>query len=109
MSHELRTPLNAIIGFSNVLKNQGTLQGNEKKYVEIINSSGNNLLALINNILDLSKIESGYMPLSLKPFDLHDLINELIELMKQRANAKGLSIELEKSPTFPIYIIIPLF
>ena len=72
MSHELRTPLNAVIGFSEVLKERmfGELNDKQAEYVDDIHTSGHHLLSLINDILDLSKIEAGRMELELSEFDL---------------------------------------
>jgi len=97
MSHELRTPLNAIIGFSEVLieKMFGELNDKQLDYLRDIHSSGHHLLTLINDILDLSKIEAGRMELELKRFDLTELLENSLTLVRERASRHGLSLELE--------------
>jgi signal transduction histidine kinase len=96
MSHELRTPLNAIIGFSEVLDARMFGQLNEKQaeYVKDIHESGRHLLSLINDILDLSKIEAGRMELALSPFDLHQLLESATLLVQERAAKHGLTLEV---------------
>jgi signal transduction histidine kinase len=97
MSHELRTPLNAIIGFSEVLSEQMFGDVNEKQleYLNDIHSSGHHLLTLINDILDLSKIEAGRMELELSRFDLGLLLDNSMTLVRERATRHGLALKLE--------------
>ncbi len=97
MSHELRTPLNAIIGFSEVLQEQmfGELNQKQIEYARDINSSGQHLLSLINDILDLSKIEAGHMELSLADFDLPTAIENAATLVRERATRHGVGLEVE--------------
>jgi len=99
MSHELRTPLNAIIGFSEVLKEKmfGELNDKQLEYLEDIYSSGQHLLALINDILDLSKIEAGRMELELSRFHLGVLLENALMLVRERAGRHGLALKLELS------------
>jgi signal transduction histidine kinase len=87
MSHELRTPLNAIIGFSEVLKDQlfGAMNDKQNEYVNDIHGSGHHLLSLINEILDLSKVEAGRMELSISEFDVGNSIDNAVTLIKERA------------------------
>jgi signal transduction histidine kinase len=89
MSHELRTPLNAIIGFSEVLRDglAGELESRQKDYANEIFTSGNHLLALINDILDLSKVEAGKMTLTLEPVGVATLIQAGLQVVKQAAAA----------------------
>lgn len=105
MSHELRTPLNAIMGFSELLRKSPKIIEEQKKTLDIIHKSGDHLLKLINDVLDIAKIEAGKIPLENKAFDLGLLIKESLDLMSQRAEAKGLKIELDQSSSFPRYII----
>jgi signal transduction histidine kinase len=95
MSHELRTPLNAIIGFSDVLLEGMFGETNEKQteYLRDILSSGQHLLSLINDILDLSKIEAGRMELDLTTFDLPTAMDDAILLMRERAGRRGIALE----------------
>jgi signal transduction histidine kinase len=95
MSHELRTPLNAIIGFSEVLTDRmfGTLNEKQEEYLKDIYASGNHLLSLINDILDLSKIEAGRMELELSDFDLPTAIENALMLVRERAGRRSLMLQ----------------
>gem|GEM_PF-216879 len=104
MSHELRTPLNAILGFSQILSSDTALSPKQQEHVAIINRSGEHLLTLINDILSMSKIEAGRMVLNKNQFDLHRLLGSIREMLKLRANAKGLELILHSSPDLPQYI-----
>lgn len=97
MSHELRTPLNAIIGFSEVLleKMFGELNEKQEEYLHDILSSGQHLLALINDILDLSKVEAGKMELEPAVFNLRELLEGSLVMIKERALAHGLTLSLD--------------
>ncbi len=94
MSHELRTPLNSVIGFSEVLRDRmfGDLNAKQTQYVEVILASGRHLLSLINDILDLSKIEAGRMELELAAFDLPLAIQNALTLVSDRAARHGITI-----------------
>jgi signal transduction histidine kinase len=100
MSHELRTPLNAIIGFSEVLIQRmfGELNEQQADYLEDILSSGRHLLTLINDILDLSKIEAGRMELEAAPFSLVAALNNAVTLVRERAMSHGIRLELDVGP-----------
>ncbi|MEO8653029.1 MAG: sensor histidine kinase [Ramlibacter sp.] len=100
MSHELRTPLNAIIGFSEVLSEQmfGDVNDKQKEYLKDIHSSGRHLLSLINDILDLSKIEAGRMELDLAAFNLPLLLDNCSILVRERASRHGLALKLDVEP-----------
>ena len=100
MSHELRTPLNAIIGFSDVLLQRmfGELNDQQADYLQDIRSSGSHLLTLINDILDLSKIEAGRMQLELSPFSLVAALNNAVTLVRERAQSHGIKLELDVAP-----------
>jgi len=97
MSHELRTPLNAIIGFSEVLQEKmfGELTDKQDEYVGDILGSGRHLLSLINDILDLSKIEAGRMELDLADFPLGPAVDNALALVKERAQRHGVSLTSE--------------
>jgi signal transduction histidine kinase len=94
MSHELRTPLNAIIGFSEALTERmfGDLNEKQDEYLKDIYASGHHLLSLINDILDLSKIEAGRMELELTDFDLPQAILDALTLVRERAGRRGLAL-----------------
>jgi signal transduction histidine kinase len=95
MSHELRTPLNAIIGFSEVLNERmfGELNDKQAEYLKDIHASGQHLLSLINDILDLSKIEAGRMELELTRFDLPQAIDNALTLVRERAGRRGIALQ----------------
>jgi signal transduction histidine kinase/putative methionine-R-sulfoxide reductase with GAF domain len=97
MSHELRTPLNAIIGFSEVLSEKLFGEVNEKQldYLKDIHESGRHLLSLINDILDLSKIEAGRMELEVSSFDLPGALSNAMTLIRERAQRHGIALELQ--------------
>ena len=100
MSHELRTPLNAIIGFSEVLLERlfGDLNAKQDDYLKDIHSSGRHLLSLINDILDLSKIEAGRMELDASSFDLASALSNAMTLVRERAQRHGIALELQADP-----------
>jgi signal transduction histidine kinase len=101
MSHELRTPLNAIIGFSEVLleKMFGDVNERQAEYLQDILSSGTHLLSLINDILDLAKIEAGKLDLDLEMCDLPQLLEGSLVMVKERAMAHGIGLSLEIADT----------
>jgi signal transduction histidine kinase len=100
MSHELRTPLNAIIGFSQVLREQmfGEVNDKQAEYLDDIISSGNHLLSLINDILDLSKVEAGQVELEVAPFSLRDALERGVVMVRERANKDGVRVALATDP-----------
>jgi signal transduction histidine kinase len=100
MSHELRTPLNAVIGFSEVLLERmfGEVNPKQEEYLTDILSSGKHLLSLINDILDLSKIEAGRMELEAQPFDLPGALDNALTLIRERAARHGLKLEVTVDP-----------
>jgi len=104
MSHELRTPLNAILGFSELMSKDQMLDASQRENIETINRSGEHLLGLINDILDLSKIESGRMDLRTHTFDLYNMMHELGKMFEVRARQKGLGLIVESAPDAPRYI-----
>ncbi|MBR9786374.1 MAG: TMAO reductase system sensor histidine kinase/response regulator TorS [Vibrionaceae bacterium] len=89
MSHEIRTPLNGVLGTARLLIDSG-LSPLQKRYAEIINRSGNTLLAIINDVLDYSKIEAGYLEIRHLDFDLHQMVQDTYHLMESRAKEKNL-------------------
>jgi signal transduction histidine kinase len=97
MSHELRTPLNAIIGFSQVLRERmvGDVNDKQEEYLDDIISSGNHLLSLINDVLDLSKVEAGQIQLEVAPFSLREALERGVSMVKERATTNGIGLTLE--------------
>jgi signal transduction histidine kinase/CheY-like chemotaxis protein/integral membrane sensor domain MASE1 len=104
MSHELRTPLNAILGFSQLIGLQANLNHKQKEQLQIINSSGQHLLMLINDILDISKIETGHAHLNLLNFNLRQFFDELRSLFQQRCVQKNLVLYFDCPKAIPEYI-----
>ena len=104
MSHELRTPLNAIIGFSQVLRQQLFGEVNEKQaeYLDDILSSGNHLLSLINDVLDLSKVEAGQVELEIDDFSLREALERGLVMVRERASKNSLRLSLELAPDVDI-------
>jgi GAF domain-containing protein/anti-sigma regulatory factor (Ser/Thr protein kinase) len=100
MSHELRTPLNAVLGFSEVLLQRmfGDLNAKQDEYLTDIYTSGQHLLSLINDILDLSKIEAGRMELAPAPFHLPDALDNAVTLVKERAARHGITLQVDQDP-----------
>jgi signal transduction histidine kinase len=96
MSHELRTPLNAIIGFSQVLRERmfGDLNEKQAEYLDDIISSGNHLLSLINDVLDLSKVEAGQVVLEVAPFSLREALERGVVMVRERATKDGVRVTL---------------
>ena len=104
MSHEIRTPMNAILGMSDLLKETG-LSTVQRDYVDRCRRAGASLLALVNDILDLSKIESGRFELERVPFDLEDLVERTAEMIAPRANLKGVGLFASLAPETPRNVI----
>jgi two-component system sensor histidine kinase/response regulator len=101
MSHELRTPLNAILGFAQLIQRSHTLTIQHQEYIQIINQSGEYLLNLINDILEVSKIEAGRTTLHKTQFKLSEVLTDLESLLKLKAEAKGLKLKIEAAPNLP--------
>jgi signal transduction histidine kinase len=97
MSHELRTPLNSIIGFTGILIQGmvGPLNDEQKKQLGIVRESSNHLLALINDVLDISKIEAGQLELSARPFDLREALEKTVQGLRPLARQRGLELDLQ--------------
>jgi PAS domain S-box-containing protein len=101
MSHELRTPLNAILGFSQLLSQERTLSRSQHDQVSTILRSGEHLLALINDVLEMSKIDAGRMSLNLEDFDLHQFLEDLVPNLRRKAEEKGLQLQLQQAANLP--------
>lgn len=104
MSHEIRTPINGILGFAQLLSVM-PLEEKQRSFVDIILSSGNTLLTVINDILDFSKIEAGKLHIESVPFDLGEVVENVIDLMTARAEEKHLEIAMRYAPGTPINVI----
>ena len=97
MSHELRTPLNAILGFSNLLR-ESAVSGKQRKDLDIIARSGEHLLSLINDVLDMAKIDAGRIVIENAPLDLKELVHGVMDLMRLRAEEKNLALSVLEFP-----------
>ncbi len=104
MSHELRTPLNAILGFTQLMSKDANLTLEQHENIATINRSGEHLLGLINDVLDMSKIESGKISLEVEAFDLHALLESVEGMFNLRAAEKGLNLLVEHTPEVPQYV-----
>jgi signal transduction histidine kinase/DNA-binding response OmpR family regulator len=102
MSHELRTPLNAILGFSNLLRDHGASE-QQRHDLDIINRSGEHLLGLINDVLDVAKVEAGRSELEIAPCELGRLIDDVGNMIEPRALQKGLALRVERPPA-PLFV-----
>jgi len=104
MSHELRTPLNAILGFSQLMIRDPGLTADQRENLEIIGRSGKHLLTLINDVLEMSKIEAGRTTLHEQSFDLHRLLDDVKDLFHLRATEKNLRLVFDGAPDVPQYV-----
>lgn len=106
MSHELRTPLNAILGYAQLLSRDRNLNERQQSALHTIEQSGEHLLTLINDLLDLSKIEAGKFELHPAPADLQVMLNTVADIIRIRAEQKGIGFSLEMSPDLPIHVAL---
>ncbi|CAG0975815.1 hypothetical protein ANRL2_02001, partial [Anaerolineae bacterium] len=104
MSHELRTPLNAILGFAELMHRDERLQEEQRQNLDIIRRSGDHLLTLINDVLEMAKIEAGRVQLDEAPFDLGRLVRDITDMMLIRAREKGLRLLIDQASEFPRFI-----
>ncbi len=105
MSHEIRTPMNAILGFSQLMLRDSTLSGEQVQHLTTINRSGEHLLALINDILEMSKIEAGRIMINQSAFDLHALVRDIEMMFRVRTEAKQLQLLVEVAEDTPSYLM----
>ncbi|MBD1889855.1 response regulator [Coleofasciculus sp. FACHB-SPT9] len=104
MSHELRTPLNVILGFSQLMGRSPNLPLEQQEHLGTITRSGEHLLTLINQLLDLSKIEAGRATLNETPFDLYYLLDDLQCMFQLKADSKGLQLLFNRTPDVPQHV-----
>ncbi|HEY9832840.1 MAG TPA: PAS domain S-box protein [Stenomitos sp.] len=104
MSHELRTPLNAILGFSQLMTHDPWLTPEQQQNLNIISRSGEHLLTLINDVLEMSKIEAGRTTLHQQSFNLYRLLDDLEEMLQLKAKSKGLQLTFERTPDVPQFV-----
>jgi PAS domain S-box-containing protein len=105
MSHELRTPLNAILGFTEIMVQDKRFPEDEQGYLEVINRSGHHLLSLINDVLEISRIEAGRLELQSSAFDLQDMLRTLHDFVELGAKEKGLVLHMNLPASLPRYIV----
>jgi PAS domain S-box-containing protein len=106
MSHELRTPLNVILGFTQLMGRDSSLTPKQLSHLKIVNNSGEHLLQLINDVLDMAKIEAGRLALNETSLDLDRLLETLADMFQLKADAKELQLVFEKEPAVPQYITV---
>ena len=104
MSHELRTPLNAILGFSQLMAREPSINDRQRENLSVINRSGEHLLTLINDVLEMSKIEAGHIGLHLDTCDLWQMLQSIEEMVAVRARSKGLQFIVKRAPEVPCCI-----
>jgi signal transduction histidine kinase len=104
MSHELRTPLHAILGFTQIALQDSSLKPQQQENLKTVKRSGEHLLALINDVLEMSRIESGRVTLKQQKFDLYSLLRNLQELLTPKAQTKKISLILDRDRHLPQYI-----
>ena len=104
MSHELRTPLNVILGFAQVMSRDETATSRQKETLKIINQSGEHLLSLINDVLEVTKIDAGKTTLKIDSFDLHHLLDSIEKMLSLKAQNKSIQLIFERSADVPTYI-----
>lgn len=104
MSHELRTPLNAILGFTQLMNRDSSIKKEQQENLNIISRSGEHLLSLINDVLDMSKIEAGHIVLNENDFDLYSMLDTIEQMFVHKAESQGLDLIFERTPDVPQYV-----
>lgn len=105
MSHEIRTPMNAILGFTQLMQRDPALSDTQRRNLAAINNSGEHLLGLINDVLQISKIEAGRITLKRAPFDLHALLDDMEAMFLFRSRAQGLELDAVRGQEIPRYVV----
>jgi signal transduction histidine kinase len=105
MSHEIRTPLNALVGFNELLKNDNLAPETRQQYHKIIQRNSEHLLALIDDILDLSKVEAGQMKMEMLTVPILKILAEVLESLKQKAKAKNIELDLDLNSNVPFHLV----
>jgi signal transduction histidine kinase/CheY-like chemotaxis protein len=105
MSHEIRTPMNAILGFSRLLERDHVMSADSRSNLAIINRAGRHLLALINDVLEISRIEAGRLVIESEPFDFRDLLSQVEEIIQRRTEEKGLAFLIEYATSLPPHVV----
>src|SRR4030095_6120188 len=106
MSHELRTPLNGVLGYAQLLQRSHSLTAEQRESLDAIAECGSHLLDLINDVLDLSKIEAGRLEIESRPTDLRQLTVDLRHVISEPAQRKGLRFSIEIDPDVPSHVVI---
>ncbi len=104
MSHELRTPMNAVLGFSKIMQTDPEITESQRQNLNIINRSGTHLLNLINDILDMAKIEAGRVVIETEPFDLGETVRDIVDMMRERAESKHLQLFHTENSALPRFV-----
>jgi PAS domain S-box-containing protein len=104
MSHEIRTPMNSILGFGQLLARDSGLSASNRDRVARILKSGNHLLGLINQVLEMSKIEAGHMHIAVAPFDAHEAVTDVLSALRERIEAKSLVLRVQGISQLPRYV-----
>src|SRR5262249_16766270 len=99
MSHEIRTPMNAILGYTQLLQGEEGLSDAQRRKLNVIRTSGDHLLGLINDVLEMSRIEAGRTALLLQPFDLHALLDTVRSMFAEQARSRGVELESQWDAT----------
>jgi PAS domain S-box-containing protein len=105
MSHEIRTPMNAIIGIAEILRRKIPASAVQREYVDALSIASRSLFALINDLLDLSKLDNGSLQLEQVPFDIHAMLTEAVTLDRVRADEKGIALDLQIAPKLPVMLV----